>query len=144
MADTENTQKGSKKRFLIRQNKIGCQFSKKPSFSKLHTIQKQKNHLPFASLILGEGRGHETSALFLPPEFNWQKLSELFVGFCIVCSFEKEDFLEIRILSCFVWIKSVLFNFLCFGIFFQNAGSQLCFRFFFMTESTQLFSAKYY
>ena len=41
----------------------------------------------------------------------------------------KQD--KMRILSCFVWLKSVLFNlFSCcvFLIFVQNAGSQLCFR----------------
>ena len=48
----------------------------------------------------------------------------------IVCGFEEEDSLEnLRILSCFV-LKSVLFNVLCVYDLFQNAGSQLCFRFF--------------
>ena len=44
---------------------------------------------------------------------NWQKISELIDCFCVVYSFEK-DFLEnSRILSCFVQLKSVLFDLLC-------------------------------
>ena len=54
---------GSKERVLIRQNKTGCGFFRKSSFSKLSTIQKQTNHLSFASWILAEGRGHETDML---------------------------------------------------------------------------------
>ena len=36
-----------------------------------------------------------------------------------------------HVLSCFVLSKSVLLISCVFGIFFQNAGSQFCFRFFF-------------
>ena len=44
---------------------------------------------------------------------KWQKLSKFIVYFCVVRSFEKEDFLEnARILSCFAQFKSVLFNIL--------------------------------
>ena len=58
-------------------------------------------------------------------------LNELIVCFYVVCSLEKEDFLEnLHILFCFVQLKSILFNLLCVLDFFQNAGSQLCFRFF--------------
>ena len=35
-----------------------------------------------------------------------------------------------HVLSCFILLKSVLFVPCMFWIFFQNAGSQLCFRFF--------------
>ena len=45
---------------------------------------------------------------------NWQKISKLIVYFCVVRSFEKEDFLQnSRILSCLVQLKDILFNLLC-------------------------------
>ena len=41
----------------------------------------------------------------------------------------KKDFLENScILSCFVQLKSILFNLLCVFDFFHSAGSQLLFR----------------
>ena len=43
------------------------------------------------------------------------------VCFCIVNSYEKRISLKIHILSCFVWLKSVLFNLLCvFGSYQVN------------------------
>ena len=59
------THKRFKKRFLIRQKKTKCEFSRKSSFSKLRTIQKQTIHLSFASWILAKGIGHETDVLYL-------------------------------------------------------------------------------
>ena len=51
---------------------------------------------------------------------NWQKISELIVCFCVVCSFEKEDFLESsRILSTFAQLKTVLYNILCVFEYWQ-------------------------
>ena len=41
-----------------------------------------------------------------------------------------------HILSCFIQLKIVLFISCVFLIFFQNAGSQLCFRFFFKQSKT--------
>ena len=51
--------------------------------------------------------------------------------FYVVRSLEKEDILENSyVLSCFVQLKSVLFNLLCVSdLFSKNAGSQLCFRY---------------
>ena len=47
-------------------------------------------------------------------QLNWHKLSELTVCLYVVSSLEKEDFLEsLHVLSCFVQLKSVLFNLLC-------------------------------
>ena len=47
------------------------------------------------------------------------------------CSVKPNDYLEnLHVLSCFVLLKSLLLISCVFGIFFQNAGSQLCFRFF--------------
>ena len=63
-------------------------------------------------------------------ETGVQKISELYICFSIACSFEKEDLLENShsVLFCLIKKRS---NLLCvFGSFFQNAGSQLCFRFF--------------
>ena len=57
------------------------EFSRKSSFSKLRTTQKQTIHLSFVSWILTQ---------------------------------EKEDFLgNLCFLSCFIRLKSVLFNLLC-------------------------------
>ena len=73
---------------------------------------------------------------------NWHQLSDLLVfRINIVCGFEEEDSLvNLRILSCFVRLESVLLNLLCVLVFFssfffllQNAGSPLCFRFFFFS-----------
>ena len=47
--------KGSTERFLIRQNKRECKFSRESSSSKPQTIQKQTNHLAAASWMLPEG-----------------------------------------------------------------------------------------
>ena len=45
---------------------------------------------------------------------------------------ERDDYIEnLHVLSCFILLKSVLLISCVFWIFFQNAGSQLCFRFFF-------------
>ena len=54
--------------------------------------------------------------------------------FLLYCSeLEKDDYIEnVHVLSCFVLSKSVLLISCVFWIFFQNAGSQLCFRFFFL------------
>ena len=59
---------------------------------------------------------------------NWQ---QLFVYFCIGRGFEEEDFFENlhSVLICL--IKKLCLTFCVFLIFFQNASSQLCFRFFF-------------
>ena len=58
----------------------------------------------------------------LPMAFRrkvWKEVSS--VCFCVVCSFEKEDFLEkSRILSRFVQLKSVLFNLLCVFVPFKR------------------------
>ena len=55
--------------------------------------------------------------LFLPQHFDWQKIGELFVCFCIVRSLEKEDFLEnSHPVLFFVWLKCVLFNRLCVSV----------------------------
>ena len=53
--------------------------------------------------------------------------------FLLYCSeLEKDDYIEnVHVLSCFVLSKSVLLISCVFWIFFQNAGSQLCFRFLF-------------
>ena len=75
--------------------------------------------------MLAEGKGHETLQAS-----NWQKISKLIVYFCVLCCFEKEDFFKnLRILSC--PIKKCSFQSLVYFWFFvfQNAGSQLCFRF---------------
>ena len=57
---------------------------------------------------------------------------KLFVFLFLCCMWlAKEDFLKnLHVLSCFVQLKSVLLNSCVFWIFFQNAGSQLFFRFF--------------
>ena len=60
--------------FLSRQNKAGCKFLIKCSFSKLQMIQKQTSHLAVARWILAGAK--------------W------FICFCIVHSIEEEDFLE--------------------------------------------------
>ena len=39
-------------------------------------------------------RERQFRALFLPQESNRQNIRDLFVYFCTVCSFEKQDFLE--------------------------------------------------
>ena len=55
--------------------------------------------------------------------------------FCVygVRSLEKEDFPEnSHVLSCFVKLNSVLFSLLYVLDLFRNAGSQFCFRFFFL------------
>ena len=65
------------------------------------------------------------------PSANIQQAKDtLTVCFCVQRNFEKQDFLEnSRIVSCFE-LKSVLLKFLCVFIFFffQDSGSQLCFR----------------
>ena len=105
--------KGSKERFLIRQNKTGCEFSRKSSFSKLRPIQKQTNNLSLQ-------------------ESKWQKISCLFVLPCFVhIVLKKRISSNLRILSCFVWLKSVLFNLLCvFGWFFSERRQSTLFQFF--------------
>ena len=52
---------------------------------------------------------------------KWQKISKLIVYFCVVHSFEKEDFLENScILSCFVQLISILLNLACVFDLFTN------------------------
>ena len=75
------------------QDKTGCNFLRKSSFSKLCTIQKQTNHLSFAS-------------------WNLAKVTCLFV-FVLYEALKKRISSKFCILSCFVWLKSVLFNLLC-------------------------------
>ena len=62
-------------------------------------------------------------------EPSWQQLSDL----CIVCGFEEENslvnLLFFCVLLCLIKKRSLL-TFYVFLIFLQNAGSQLCFRFF--------------
>ena len=62
--NTRKVKKKQKNRFLIRQNKTGCEFSRKFSFSKLRTIQKETIYLSVASWILAEEKGRETLLLF--------------------------------------------------------------------------------
>ena len=105
----KNTE-GQKEHFFLRQNKTGCKFLRKSSFSKLRTKQKQAIHLSFASWI-----------------------SELSVCFCIVRSFEKGDFLQNSYPVLFCLIKSVLFNLFVFLFFFicginQTSPIQLKFQ----------------
>ena len=110
--------KGSKERFLLRPNKTGREFSRKSSSSKLRTTQKQTN----ISLII--------FLFLLPQESNRQKISESFVCFCIVRSFEKGDFLDNSHSVLFYLIRKRFLNLLCvFGSFFPNASGQLCFIF---------------
>ena len=56
-----------------------------------------------------------------------------FSCFLLYCTkLEKDDYIKnLHVLSCSVLLKSVLLISCVFWIFFQNAGSQLCFRFFF-------------
>ena len=63
-------------KYNFRQNKTGCEFSRKSSFSKLRTIQKQTNHLSFASWILAEERGHEIHELKKKKDEGWAVLFE--------------------------------------------------------------------
>ena len=81
------------------------------------------------------GRKRTWDCFRQPPTFNWHKISWincLFFCLYVVCSLKKEDFLEnLHVLSCFVQLESVLLISCVFWILFQNAGSQLCFRFFF-------------
>ena len=44
-----------------------------------------------------------------------------------------------HIVSCFVWLKSVLLNVCVFLVFYQNAGSQLSFRFFSIKGKLKLY-----
>ena len=56
-----------------------------------------------------------------------------FNSFLLYCTqLEKDDYIEnLHVLSCSILLKSVLLISCVFWIFFQNTGSQLCFRFFF-------------
>ena len=60
---------------------------------------------------------HSVSHILLE-EPNWQQLSYLFV-FVLIVALKKRIPSNICILSCFVWLKSVLLNLLCdFALFF--------------------------
>ena len=61
----------------------------------------------------------QSCVLFLPQNSNWQKINDLFVClfvFVLYVALKKRISSKIRILSCFVWLKRVLLNLLCFGI----------------------------
>ena len=66
-----------------------------------------------------------------------------FICFLLYCSeLEKDGYIEnVHVLSCFVLSKSVLLISCVFWIFFQNAGSQLCFRSVFVVVVVFLFMA---
>ena len=66
-------------------------------------------HTPYVTLFI---LVRQSRALFLPQEFNWQKISELSVCFCIVRTFEKEDFLRNLRLVLFC-LKLTLETYLC-------------------------------
>ena len=74
---------------------------------------------------------------------RWQQQSGLLVFVLLVAS-KKRILSKFCILSCFVSLKSVLLNLLCVSdiFFFQNAGSGLCFRFFFF-HIRFVFNAKF-
>ena len=126
-------------------------------FFELRTIQ-QKTVKPFYLCPLGarklaEGKGHETGSL-LPFSFRQLAVScpfpsasfqapkgqrsqgtkiSWFNCFLLYCTqLEKDDYIEnLHVLSCSVLLKSLLLISCVFWVFFQNASSQLCFRFFF-------------
>ena len=95
--------------------------------SCLRHRNKANNSLIFlASWILAEGREDEIEILDVLKVFSTSVS-------CPLPSARKQMARDnSRIVSCFVKLKSVLFNLLCvFDLFsFQNACSQLCFRFF--------------
>ena len=79
-------------------------FQGRPLFQAMYNIktEKQTKWCPFPSNSL--------------PASNWPRLSELIVCFCFSCcmELEEEDFIKnLHVLSCFVRLKSILFNLLC-------------------------------
>ena len=116
---------------------------KTDSSSKPWTIQNQTNHLAAASwppptqkdVCMRMTYKSKGSFTFVSQSrthillHNWQQLRRLVLYFSWLWrgGFPR----GICILSCFVWLRGVLFGFLSvFEFFLQNAGSQLCFRFF--------------
>ena len=94
--------------YWMKQDKV-CKSLRKSSFSSYVQQKNKQFNLSCVSLVVG----------------GWQK--DKGKG-----RFEKENFLKnLHILSCFVQLKSVLLISCVFWVFFQNDGSQLCFRFFF-------------
>ena len=64
----------------------------------------------------------------------------LFFCFYVVRSVEKEDFLEnLHVLSCFVQLKSVLFNLLCVLDPFSELRQSTLFQVFFHDNMTNMF-----
>ena len=140
---TSKTHKSLKERFLIKQNRTKhAKFWGSPLFQAMYnTEKKNKQLIQLINFILCQldawrlaegGKKLFPSASLLAS--NWHKISWINCLFYFCCmQLEKEDFLEnLHVLSCFVKIKSVLLISCVFWIFFQNAGSQPCFRFFFV------------
>ena len=70
---------------------------------------------------------------------KWHKLSELIVCFYVVRSLEKDNFLKnLHILSCFVQLKSVLFNLLRVLDLFSERRQSTLFKIFFGFELEQV------
>ena len=128
--------KGWKERCLTRERKE--QNNRTRIFEGILFLEAISNTKTNKSLIccqLGSCRRKwvetESRAQFFLREPNWQHISDLFV-FVLFVALKTTIPSEIRILSCFVWLNNVLFNLFCvFYPFFQNAGSQSCFRFIF-------------
>ena len=104
------------KRMLFNQtNKTGCNFCCcwwNLIFQSYTYNTKTTDSLIFCQLTC------RSCALFLPQESNWQKISELFL-FVLCVALKKRISSKMWILSCFVWLKIILFNLLCvLGFFF--------------------------
>ena len=119
----------------------------------LCTIQKQANHLYFASWILAEGRRHETDILqSLKTDFRTSVLcplpstrialakDERFV-FVLYVALKKRISLKFCIVL-FVWLKGVLFNILCVFGSLDNIVNNSCIIHSWGGESKLVFSPK--
>ena len=115
--NTQEVKKKTKQRFLMGQDRMQ-NFFRKSSFLKLHTTQKYTNNQFTYHLLVG----------CLDAAFYWQKISKLIVYYCVVRSFEKEDFLEnLCTLSCPIKKHSFFFTSCVFFNQFKNEiGICLC------------------
>ena len=87
-----------KGRFVIRQNKIGREFSRKSSFSKLRTMQKQASK----SLVF-----YQLDSCGRKRARDWKSKVFLFV-FALYVALKKRISPEVRILSCLIKKKKKL------------------------------------
>ena len=128
-SDTERSKTQEIKRTLFNWTKPDktCKFSRSPFSSYVQHINKQLIQLISCQLDAGGWRKEQGTRLTVQCPFP--SASPVFLFLCCI-QLGKEDFLEnLHILPCFVPLKSVFQPLGCFGIFFQNAGCQLCFRF---------------